>query len=113
MSTHIRMLKPKLTGNGLNLGLNIQLMSLNIKELNLRILDESRDNSVDRAIVLLTLSEAQELFDSLKELLNDIAGQHAHVPSEDYKKEITLAIYNSDQLDGLTQRCQKLIRENL
>jgi hypothetical protein len=78
----------------------------------MRILDEKRDNSVDRATILLTRSEAQELRDSLDLLLRDGKGQHAHVPDEDFKKEITIAIYTPENLDEFNQRYQKLIKEN-
>jgi len=78
----------------------------------MRILDEKRDNSVDRATLLLTRSEAQELLDSLRSLLADGQGQHAHVPSEDYQKEITIAIYEPGHANEFNQRCQKLIRDD-
>lgn len=78
----------------------------------MRILDETRDNSVDRATLLLTRTEAQELLDSLQSLLADGAGQHAHVPSEDYQKEIAIAIYDPGHVEGFNRRCQKLIQEN-
>ena len=78
----------------------------------MRILDETRDNSVDRATLLLTRSEAQELLDSLQSLLTDGKGQHAHVPSEDYLKEIAIAIYEPGNVEGFNQRCQKLIQDN-
>jgi len=79
----------------------------------MRILDETRDNSVDRATLLLTRSEAQELLDSLKSLIADGKGQHAHVPSEDYKKEISIAIYEPGNPEGFNQRCQRLIQDNI
>lgn len=79
----------------------------------MRILDEERDHSVDRATLLLTRIEAQELMDSLQSLLANGKGQHAHVPSEDYQKEMTVAIYDPSRTDGFNLRCQKLIRDNL
>jgi hypothetical protein len=78
----------------------------------MRILDEMRDNSVERATLLLTRSEAQEFLDSLQSLLDDGKGQHAHVPSEDYQKEIAIAIYEPGSTEGFNQRCQKLIQDN-
>jgi len=77
-----------------------------------RILDEMRDNSVGRALLLLTRSEAQELLDSLQAILTGATKQHAHVPCEDYQKEITVALYEPGQTEGFNQRCQKLIRED-
>jgi hypothetical protein len=78
----------------------------------MRILDDKRDSSIDRATLLLTRSEAQELLDSLQALLADGKGQHAHVPSEDHQKEIAVAIYEPGHTEGFNQRCQKLIQEN-
>jgi len=78
----------------------------------MRILDEERNNSVDRATLLLTRSEAQELLDSLQELLANSKEQHTHVPSEDYQKEITLAVYEPGNTEGFNQRCQKLIQDD-
>jgi hypothetical protein len=78
----------------------------------MRVLDEIRDNSVDRAMLLLTRNEAQELLDSLQFLLGDAKGQHAHVPSEDYEKEITIAIYEPGNTQGFNERCRKLIQRN-
>lgn len=78
----------------------------------MRILDEKRDKSVDRATILLTQSEAQELRDSLDLLLREGKGQHAHVPDEDFKKEITIAIYSPGDFDGFNPRFQKLIKDN-
>jgi hypothetical protein len=78
----------------------------------MRILDEVRDSSVERAVLLLTRREAQELLDSLQSLLDDGLGQHEHVPSEAYDKEITIAIYEQGQTDSFNERCQRLIRDN-
>jgi hypothetical protein len=78
----------------------------------MRMLDENRDNSVDQATLLLTRSEAQELLDSLQSLLAKGQGQHAHVPSEDYQKELTIAIYEPGRVDGFNERCKKLIQDN-
>jgi hypothetical protein len=78
----------------------------------MRILDEKQDTSVNRVTILLTQNEAQELRDSLESLLHDGKGQHAHIPDNDFRKEITIAIYTPGDLNGFNQRCQKLIREN-
>ncbi len=79
----------------------------------MRILDETRDNSVEMVILLLTKSEATELHDDLEWLLNnDGKEQHAHVSSEDYQKEITIALYEEGKTEGFNERCKKLIMEN-
>ncbi len=78
----------------------------------MRILDEMCDSSIDHATLLLTRSEAQELVDSLESLLANGQGQHADVPSEDYQKGLTVAVYVPGSVNGFSRRCQKLIRDD-
>jgi hypothetical protein len=81
----------------------------------MRMLDEKRDESLSRIVILLTRAEAEDLRDSLESILDDGIGHHAHTPSEDYQKEITVAIYEeADQanVDSFNDRCRRLIRED-
>ncbi len=78
----------------------------------MRIHDELRDNSVEKVTLLLTRSESQELFDSLELLLKNGKRRHEHVSSEDYQKEITIALYEEGITEGFNERCQKLIQED-
>jgi len=75
----------------------------------MRILDEGRDQAVERAMLLLTRSEAAELVGSLQLLLDDGAGRHEHVLSDNARKEIGVAIYETGCVDGFGERCQRLI----
>lgn len=79
----------------------------------MRILDEQRDCSVAKATILLSRAEAEELRDSLESVLANGRGNHAHVPSEDFKKEITVAIYDEETIKTFNDRCQRLIRDDL
>ncbi|MEN6307507.1 MAG: hypothetical protein ABFD91_07100 [Anaerohalosphaeraceae bacterium] len=76
------------------------------------ILDEKIDKSISRLTLLLQQSEAEELRDSLESILKGKSGDHEHVPSEDYKKEITVALYEPSNIDGFNDRVQKLIRKD-
>lgn len=78
----------------------------------MRMLDEKRDQSLSRITVLLTRAEAEELRDSLDSILGGGIGQHAHTPSEDFQKEITVAVYDRTNLDSFDDRCRRLIRED-
>lgn len=78
----------------------------------MRILDEQRDCSVAKATILLTRGEAEELRDSLESILANAVGNHAHAPSEDFQKEITVAVYDENIIDTFNERCQRLIRED-
>ena len=73
------------------------------------ILDETSDKSLSKIIVYLTMSEILELKDSIDSLLVKPQNNHMHVPSEDYKKEITICIYDKDRLTGFNERSMKLL----
>ena len=79
----------------------------------MRILDEETDKSVNSIIVYFTKSEALEMRDSLAQLLADPAGRHEHVSSSDYTKEVTICIYDPNELDErFHERSKKLILED-
>jgi hypothetical protein len=78
----------------------------------MRILDEQRDCSVARVTILLTRVEAEELRDSLAALLSNGIGHHVHSASVDFQKEITLALYDDNNIHAFNDRCQRLIRED-
>ncbi len=51
----------------------------------------------DIVILYLKPSEAKELRDSLEAILSDqTPGRHEHVPSEDYQREITVLISDTE-----------------
>jgi GGDEF domain-containing protein len=75
----------------------------------MRILDEERDVSLNRATIYLTMSEASELRDSLDALIKDHVERHEHVPSDDYRKELTICIYDVDNLKFFNERSKQLI----
>jgi hypothetical protein len=77
-----------------------------------RIFDEEADKAISMVTLFLTKSEASELRDKLEALLARNGQGHEHVPSEDFQKEITLAIYGDDGLSQFDQRSQRLIRED-
>lgn len=78
----------------------------------MRILDEQRDCTVAKATILLTKTEAEELRDSLESVLANRRENHAHIPSEDFRKEITVAVYDEENIHTFNERCQRLIRED-
>jgi hypothetical protein len=80
----------------------------------MRILDEDGDKPLNAVIVYLTKTEAAELRDSLELILADPIGRHEHVSSDDYRKEVTICIYDKDHLDEqFHERSRKLILEDL
>lgn len=74
----------------------------------MRILEESSDKSVNNIILYLTASEASEMRDGLDELLEKPLNNHVHVSNKDFTKEVTICIYDTENLIGL----QKIYRIN-
>ena len=79
----------------------------------MRILDEDADRAINWITLYLTPSEAGELRDSLEVLLTRPADNHAHVPNQDYSKEITVCIYDPADLGTFSQRARRLIVEDM
>jgi len=75
----------------------------------MRILDEISDKSLKNVILYLTFAEASELRDSLDELLKNPLNNHTHISNEDSQKEITVCIYDLDNLKGFNERSMNLI----
>ena len=78
----------------------------------MRILDEQNDKSLDAVIIYLTKKEAAELRDSLEQILVNHLGRHEHVSSDDYRKELTVCVYETDHLDRFDDRSKRLIVED-
>ncbi len=79
----------------------------------MRILDEKIDTSIDTVTILLTLDEANELIDGLSDLINTTkTDSHVHVSNHDFSKEITIALYNDNNINSFSERYRKLIKED-
>lgn len=75
----------------------------------MRILDEISDKSLENVILYLTFAEASEFRNSLDELLKKPLNNHAHISNENFQKEITVCIYDMDNLKGFNERSVNLI----
>ncbi len=78
----------------------------------MRIYNIDTDKKVNKVILYLTPDEAQELKDSIELLLNNNKNHHhEHVPDResDFKREITVCVYNEDNLSTFDERSRKLI----
>ena len=84
-----------------------------LKEKCMRLLDSDSDKSLDRVVIYLTKLEAKELIDSLESLLDSPLGNHNHISSNDYKKEVTVCIYDEKFLEDFSERSKKLILEDI
>src|SRR5262245_61840533 len=84
-----------------------------LKWLYMRILDEDHDKALNRITLFLTLSEARELSDKLHGLLKGSENHHEHIPSDDFKKELTVTVYENHPLDSFDERSQRLISDDI
>lgn len=78
----------------------------------MHILDQNSDKSLINITLYLTHSEAIELRDSLNDLLENPLNNHAHISNESYQKEITVCIYDKNNLEGFNKRSLRLIMED-
>ena len=75
----------------------------------MRILDEISNKSLKNVTLYLTPLEASELRDSLDELLKKPLNNHAHISNESFQKEITVCVYDVNNLNGFNDRSIDLI----
>ncbi len=76
----------------------------------MRILDETTDMPVKRALIMLTPEEAKELKGDLEDLLAH-PDWHSHVSDAAYEREVTLAIYTPDNMASFRERVRRLIEQ--
>lgn len=75
----------------------------------MRILDNESDKKIDSVMLFLTKTELQQLIGYATQLLEKPSADHHHLSSEDYQKEITLSIYDPENVVNFSPRVQKLI----
>lgn len=78
----------------------------------MRILDQNSGKSLENVTLYLTTAEAMELRDSVNEIINRTLNNHAHISDENFQKEITVCIYEINNLKGLDERSINLILNN-
>ena len=84
----------------------------------MRMLDMNTDIAISSLLLMLTISEAKELRDSIDNILdNNQRGDHQHVDDNESNHQITIAIYDHDigspyYFDQYSKRTQKLILED-
>ena len=75
----------------------------------MRILDDEANRKLDNVSIFLTKEEAIQLRSYLDQLLSNPELQHLHLSSADYQKEVTVSIYNENNLSGFNERVKNLI----
>ncbi|HBS52346.1 MAG TPA: hypothetical protein DEA62_05165, partial [Coxiellaceae bacterium] len=78
----------------------------------MRILDIESSKALSNICVYLTLSEAKDLMSSIENLLEDRLEHHVHIHDNVYQHEITVTIYNENELSSFDERSRKLISED-
>lgn len=77
------------------------------------ILDDESDKKLNCVTIILNKNEMHQLMGYAKQLLEKpLSSNHYHLSSNDYQKEITICIYDPEQINQLSTRIQKLINEN-
>ncbi len=77
----------------------------------MRILDNDTNRALANISVFLTPADAKEMIGYLEHLLEEPLLHHAHLSDEEYKREITLAVYSESNLNEFDERSRKLIIE--
>ena len=75
----------------------------------MRILDDKADKSINSVSIFLTETEAIYLIGYLEQLVFEKRGDHSHLSSEDYQKEITICLYSPENVDNFHPRIKRLI----
>jgi uncharacterized protein YdhG (YjbR/CyaY superfamily) len=74
----------------------------------MRIYDERGKKEIDSVLLRLTKEEAKELADKVSSI-NPEKADHIHVNDLDFKREITVLIYNSENPAHFSEEVQKII----
>ena len=77
----------------------------------MHIYDSNNDKTVDNVVLYLTPEEAKELFDDLGRVMKNPCGNHAHVSSSDYQRELTVCVYRKEDIDTFDKRSRQILEE--
>ena len=79
----------------------------------MRIFNEDEDDRIQNVLFLLTKKEATNLRDELDKLItSEKTGAFKKVNDADYRKEISVAIYDKTDYANFDGRMKRLIRED-
>lgn len=79
----------------------------------MRIFNKDKDETLKNVLLYLTYDEALELRDSINHILkNKQPNGHEHVNDNDYTHELTVTVYDGENMRGLDQRSIKIIEED-
>ena len=80
----------------------------------MRMLNNDLDVAFENVTIYLNIGEIAEMLGALESLLkNGKIGDHHHINDTEYAHEITLVMYDENDLHEFEQRSRKLIQENV
>lgn len=74
----------------------------------MRILDKTSGKLLNSVVLMLTPSEAKELIDSVKSI-DQYISDHVHIDDEDFKRDITILVYTTENLDHYSKEVREII----
>ena len=78
----------------------------------MRILNEDNDKKIDMVTLYFTQDEAEEMRDSINIIIKNPIDNHVHISSSDCTKEVTICVYDVNNLGDFNERSKKLILED-
>lgn len=78
----------------------------------MRIYSPDQDRSLDEIVLYLTKKEAEEMKNSLESIIDRPSNNHAHIDDYDFQKELTICIYDIDNLKDFNTRSKEIIIYN-
>lgn len=75
------------------------------------IYDPINEKSLESLTLYITIDEAKELYDDLAKLIADPIGNHTHINSSDYKKELTVCIYDPENMNLFNKATKNLLQK--
>lgn len=77
------------------------------------ILNEESEQKLDCITLLLTKNELTQLGGYIKQLLEKTpSSDHYHLTNEDYQKEITICVYDPEDIENFNSRIRNLIKKD-
>lgn len=76
----------------------------------MRILNLNDSEPLSNITVYLTPAEATQMIGYLEQMLAEPEQHHFHLNDEEYQREITLAVYQPDDLKRCDERSKRLIQ---
>lgn len=78
----------------------------------MRILNDKSDSKLNTVSIFLTKTEALHMVGYLEQLIEGEGGDHSHLMSEDFDKEINICLYDPKNIANFHPRVQKLIKQD-